>query len=121
MATVVSVQKTTQKKFEKQNFLLEMNENDKEVNHKIIKRMNKRINYLKNPKFRENKRPVMFSDLIYKQELINEVNNKASSFRAIPSTVIFRDYMINNIYEIELKLINVSNILKRVKYMPPSK
>lgn len=37
-----------------------MNEKDKEINHKIIKNMNKRVNYLKNPRFKINKAPVLF-------------------------------------------------------------
>lgn len=38
-----------------------MNEKDKEINNQIIKNMNKRVNYLKNPRYKINKAPVLFS------------------------------------------------------------
>ena len=33
-------------------YLKHMNENEKLENHKIIQKMNKKINYLRNPRFR---------------------------------------------------------------------
>ena len=56
--------------------------------------MNRRINYLHNPRFKESKRPVMFSDIsdrevdikftLYK-ELMMQTNSPESSFKASPS------------------------------------
>jgi len=40
-----------------------MSEDDKQANLMIINNMNRRINYLRNPRFKESKRPVMYSDL----------------------------------------------------------
>lgn len=65
--TVASGMSATRKKKNKNDYLLEMNEKDKEINHKIIKNMNKRVNYLKNPRFKINKAPVLFSYLTTKQ------------------------------------------------------
>ena len=45
----------------KASYYSEMNETDKEINHKIIKNMNKRVNYLKNPRYKVNKNPNLFS------------------------------------------------------------
>ena len=39
-----------------------MNILDKIENHKIIRNMNKRINYLKNPRFAVNRNPLKYSD-----------------------------------------------------------
>jgi hypothetical protein len=39
-------------------FLNSLNITEKEMNHKIIKNMNKRINYLRNPRFKETKAPI---------------------------------------------------------------
>jgi hypothetical protein len=41
----------------------EMNEEERYMNEEIIQRMNKRVNFLKNPRFKESKRPVAFTDL----------------------------------------------------------
>ncbi len=43
--------KQKNKKYKTAIYLNAMNENDKELNHKIIRNMNKRINFLKNPRF----------------------------------------------------------------------
>lgn len=41
----------TKNKYKTAVFLNAMNENDKLLNHKIIRNMNKRINFLKNPRY----------------------------------------------------------------------
>jgi len=43
-----------------------MTEDDKYANLKIINNMNRRINYLRNPRFQESKRPIIFSEVINK-------------------------------------------------------
>ena len=43
--------KQKSKKYKTAIYLNAMNENDKELNHKIIRNMNKRINFLKNPRY----------------------------------------------------------------------
>lgn len=44
----------------------------------------------------------------------------STDFRVFPKQVIFRDYMINNVYEIDLRITNATTVLKRIKFMPPS-
>jgi hypothetical protein len=46
---------------------VEMNEEDKYMNEMIIQRMNKRVNFLKNPRFKESKRPIAFTDIQQRQ------------------------------------------------------
>ena len=43
--------KLKNKKFQTASYLNAMNENEKLLNHKIIQNMNKRINFLKNPRY----------------------------------------------------------------------
>ena len=44
-------------------YLKAMTEIEKEINHKIIKNMSKRINYLRNPRFKVNKASITFDEV----------------------------------------------------------
>lgn len=72
-----------------------MNMLDKLANQKIIKNMNKRINFLRNPRFRVNRKPVEFADAATKKDLLVNINDADCPFRATPEVVMFKDYMIN--------------------------
>ena len=99
----------------------EMNHEDKLINHKIIMNMNKRIKFLRNPRFKTNNAPLGFADINNKPEALDASLIKICPFRTEPSQIIFRDYMINNLYLIKLKVINVSPTLARIKFLPPSR
>ncbi|CAD8087121.1 unnamed protein product [Paramecium primaurelia] len=119
MKETTSLKPVTQKK-NKSNFLLEMNEKDKEINNQIIKNMNKRVNYLKNPRFKINKAPVLFSYINTKQDIVVE-KDQITSFRVFPKQLIFREYMLNGMYEIDLYVTNATGTLQRIKVLPPEK
>jgi len=96
-------------------YLQKMNSSEKAANEKIIQSMQKKINYLKNPRFRINRPPVSFQ-----QEATSQANSSNDPFRVTPEVITFTDYNVNCIYEIPLTITNASTVLKRVKYMPPA-
>ncbi len=57
---------TRTRKFRAPDYLREMNILEKLENHKIIQNMNKRINYLKNPRHRIVRPPIKFQDAFTK-------------------------------------------------------
>lgn len=52
---------TTKKKTAKPAYLQSLNESEKQANFKIIDSMNKKIAYLKNPRFKINKAPILMT------------------------------------------------------------
>jgi len=48
-------------KFKKPAYLQSLNEAEKAANFKIIDNMNKRINFLRNPRFKANKAPILLN------------------------------------------------------------
>ena len=51
------------KRYKVPEYLKAMTEIEKEINHKIIKNMSKRINYLRNPRFKVNKAAITFDEV----------------------------------------------------------
>lgn len=49
------------RKHRKASYLTVMSEAEKEANIKVLNSMNKRLNYLKNPRYREAKPPILMS------------------------------------------------------------
>jgi hypothetical protein len=47
------------------------------------------------------------------------LNDEKNAFVVDPGEVEFRDYQVNELYEIPLKITNRSSISKRLKYIPP--
>ena len=45
------------------DYLKAMTEIEKEINHKIIKNMSKRIQYLRNPRFKKDIAPITFDEI----------------------------------------------------------
>ncbi|KRX10489.1 hypothetical protein PPERSA_08791 [Pseudocohnilembus persalinus] len=111
---------TSTKKYNKIDYINQMNFEDKKANQKIINQMNKRINYLKNPRFRVNRAPIQFNQIDENPSLQTQNYAKECPVRAYPETVLFQDYMINQVYQIPLTITNVQNISRRIKFLPPS-
>jgi hypothetical protein len=90
-------------------YLQTMGENDKEANRRLIKSMNKRIAYLKNPR-----------------TVPPEINTKLgilakdSSFKVTPGELLFTNYEEGGLYEATLTVTNVSGILRRLQVLPPA-
>ena len=53
---------TKMKKKSKPAYLQSLNESEKQANFKIIEKMNKKISFLKNPRFKVNKAPIIMTD-----------------------------------------------------------
>ena len=77
--------------------------------------MNKRINFLRNPRFKLNKAPIMLN-----RNAEGNVDDKLNPFKVEPKSILFVDYQINGVYEIPLKITNNSAISQRFKYLPPA-
>jgi hypothetical protein len=54
---------TTKKKAAKPAYLQSLNESEKQANFKIIDSMNKKISYLKNPRFKVSKAPILMTSV----------------------------------------------------------
>lgn len=52
-------------KHKKAAYLQSLNESEKAANFKIIDNMNKRINFLRNPRFKANKAPITLNKVCY--------------------------------------------------------
>ena len=52
------------KKYHKPSYLNVMSEAEKEANIKVLQSMSKRLNYLKNPRYKDNKSPILISTVI---------------------------------------------------------
>lgn len=58
--------KQKNKKYKTALYLNAMNENEKLLNHKIIRNMNKRINFLKNPRYVQQEPTITIREIIEK-------------------------------------------------------
>ena len=117
---------TINKNYKVPEYLKWMNEEEKIENQKIIKNMNKRIEYKRNPRYIQDKEGTTYKSLIHKQQELKEAgelvesNSKNVIFRCKPQEVVFTEYMINKNYQQELIVTNASNISQRLKVLPPS-
>lgn len=91
-----------------------MTEKEKQENRKILKDMQRKLNFLRNPRYRSNK-----NCLLYENKEFKEVVHKDNPFAVNPPIIIFRDYIIGKVYEIQLQLVNKTQLLKNFKYIPP--
>lgn len=94
--------------------IYKMTEEEKEINRKILKNMNRKQNFAKNPRFRNTGKFMLYSNAMFSDILSTE-----NPFVVEPIIVIFREYQLNSIYQIDLKLTNRKNILTSFKYIPP--
>lgn len=98
----------TKRKKSKPAYLNSLNESEKQANFKIIEKMNKKISFLKNPRFRVNKSPIVMTDAIKNKAALEAQSIKISAFRIEPPIISFTDYQVNNVYEIPMKVTNVA-------------
>ena len=99
----------TQKKKE-----MKMTEEEKEKNRKILYNMNLKLNFVKNPRYRNNIPPPRYIDTNYQP-----INSPDNAFSIEPQEVIFKDYQSGSIYQIDLKILNRTQLLTSFKYIPP--
>jgi len=92
-----------------------MTEQEKEENRKILKSMNRKLNFTRNPRFRNQNKCLLYSNALFQ-----EILNKENPFVVEPMIIIFREYLLNCVYQIDLKLTNRKQILTSFKYIPPS-
>lgn len=92
-----------------------MTEEEKEMNRKILKGMSTKLNFVKNPRFRSNNKC-----LLYSNDLFKDILSKENPFVVEPIVVTFREYQMNSIYQIDLKLLNRTSLLTNFKYIPPT-
>ena len=99
----------TQKKKE-----MKMTEEEKEKNRKILYNMNLKLNFVKNPRYRNNIPPPRYIDTNFQP-----INSPENAFSIEPQKVIFKDYQSGSIYQIDLKILNRTQLLTSFKYIPP--
>ena len=99
----------TQKKKE-----IKMTEEEKELNRKILYNMNLKMNFVKNPRYKENPKIQPFSGNNFES-----IDSKNNPFFVVPKEVIFRDYQAGCVYQIDLKLLNRTQLLTSFRFVPP--
>ena len=87
--TLNDTAKTGTKKKTKPAYLQSLNESEKQANFKIIEKMNKKISFLKNPRFKKNKAPIIMTDAMKNQAALEAESIKISSFRVEPPQLNF--------------------------------
>ena len=107
------------KKKAKPAYLQSLNESEKQANFKVIENMNKKISFLKNPRYRVNKAPILMPDALKSKAAAEAAAQKSTSFRVEPPSLQFVDYQVNAVYEMPLKVTNVAGVSKRIKFIPP--
>mgnify|MGYP000851615913 CR=1 FL=1 len=103
-----------EKQIKKKTKEYKMTEEEKEVNRKILKNMNRKQNFVKNPRFRNNGKFMLYSNALF-----SSILNDENPFVVEPLVVTFREYQLNCIYQIDLKLTNRKQILTSFKHIPP--
>jgi hypothetical protein len=93
----------------------QMTEEEKAINLKIFKSMNKKLNYLKNPRFNTNNPCLLYSNTLFK-----DIVSQENPFVVEPKIVIFREYQLGSVYQIDLRLTNRRQLLQAFKYIPPN-
>ena len=108
------------KRKSKPAYLQSLNESEKQANFKIIEKMNKKISFLKNPRFKKNQAPILMTEAMKNNAVLDAKSMKISSFRVEPPQLNFQDYQVNGVYDMALKITNVAAVAKRIKFIPPS-
>ncbi|NXX58053.1 DLEC1 protein, partial [Scopus umbretta] len=97
-----------------------------------LAKLEKRQNYLKNPRFFPPNALHGGKSLVISQEKVEETiarrkaeDNKCDTsfvpvFLANPPTVLFSDYEVGHVYEMTIKLQNITSTCHRVRLIPPS-
>lgn len=79
-------------------------------NQQVADRMNRKINFTKNPRH-------LHQTISYAQAFAN-TDATQSKFRVEPEQLFFNNYDTQHIYESEVKLINNSKYIQRIKVTP---
>jgi hypothetical protein len=61
--------------------------------------MNKKISFLKNPRFKVVKPPILMTEAIKAKPALELESIKTTSFRVEPAVLNFVDYQVNGVYE----------------------
>ena len=93
---------------------MKMTEEEKEKNRKILYNMNLKLNFKKNPRYKDNLPPPRYVDTNYQP-----INSPENAFAIEPQEVVFKDYQSGSIYQIDLKILNRTQLLTSFKYIPP--
>ena len=93
---------------------MKMTEEEKEKNRKILYNMNLKLNFKKNPRYKDNLPPPRYIDSNYQP-----INSPENAFAIEPQEVVFKDYQSGSIYQIDLKILNRTQLLTSFKYIPP--
>ena len=93
---------------------MKMTEMEIEANRKIIQRMNKKLNFRRNPRFKVIIPPKFFSEIEFNFE-----NRSASNFVAKPEVVNFKDFHVGEIYKVTVTLTNRTQLLSSFQLVPP--
>ena len=92
MGVTANTEAKKTKKKGKPAYLQSLNESEKQANFKIIEKMNKKISFLKNPRFRVNKAPIIMTEAMKNKSALEASSIKISSFRVEPPILNFIDY-----------------------------
>lgn len=93
---------------------IKMPEEEKELNRKILYNMNVKLNFKKNPRYKENSIIPSYKDAVFEN-----ISSNKNPFSIEPQEVVFRDYQANCVYQIDLKILNRTQLLTSFKYVPP--
>lgn len=90
---------------------------EKEIqdNRIILKNMQRKLNFVKNPRFRTTRKCLLYENAEFK-----DIYDKENPFAVDPPLIMFRDYQIGSTYNASLFIINRTQLLKNFKYIAPS-
>ena len=80
------------KKQTKPAYLQSLNESEKQANFRIIEKMNKKISFLKNPRYKKNMAPITMTEAMKNKAGLEPQSMKITSFRVEPPVLNFIDY-----------------------------
>lgn len=89
---------------------------EKEINEnrQILKNMMRKQNFLKNPRYRQ-----LRKCLLYNTEEFKDLLSKENPFAVDPNIIVFRDYQPNVSYSMIVSIINRTHLLNNFKYVGP--
>ncbi|NXP79038.1 DLEC1 protein, partial [Ramphastos sulfuratus] len=105
---------------------------EEESERAYLARLERRQNYLKNPRFFPPNAPRGGKSLVISQEKVEQIiargksedNNGETSFVPVflanPPTVLFTDYEVGQAYEMTIELLNITSTCHHVRLIPPS-
>ncbi|NXN13017.1 DLEC1 protein, partial [Indicator maculatus] len=105
---------------------------EEESERAYVANLDRRQNYLKNPRFFPPNAPQGGKSLVISQEKVEEAIARGKSednegdpsfvpvFLATPPTVLFSDYEVGQAYEMTIELLNITSTCQHVRLIPPS-